>query len=225
MGLVFTSGYPRDLPERADGVLPMANCEFDKLYSQATAPLRGGDPQVVNLGADLWKIAYTTVSFTHSGALQFQAWLDSLDGGLKLFKAWDPRLRYPQAYPVGFAGLKVGGDDFTGVCAISNVAVTLDEITLSGLPNGFKLTIGDMISLTWSGTQLLHRILASATADGFGQATIAIRPRLPISFVKTGVTVTLVKPWCLAVLDASSVRGPFKVGQSGPITFSATQKI
>lgn len=225
MGLVFTSGSPRDFPVRTDGVLPIARGEFDIDYDQAKTPLRGGKPQVVNLGPDLWRMDYTTTNLTQADSLQFSAWLQSLDGGARLFKAWDPRLPYPQSYPTGFAGMtKAGGGAFDGTCSVDAFAETLDSITLAGLPNGFKINIGDMVSLTWSGTQLLHRFMAAAVADGFGKATAAIRPRLPISFaVDPSVPGTFVKPWCLAVVDAASIKGGYQVGQSGPISFSAGQ--
>lgn len=225
MGLVFTSGYPRDLPERADGVLPIARGDFDIDYDQAKTPLRGGSPQVVNLGPDLWRIEYTTTNLNHAESLQFSAWLQSLDGGARLFKAWDPRLKYPQAYRGGFAGLtKAGGGAFDGTCSVDAFAETLDSLTLAGLPVGFSISIGDMVSLSWGGTQLLLRFVASATANGFGKATASIRPRLPISFgIDPAVPGTFVKPWCLALVDAASIKGGFQVGQSGPVSFSAGQ--
>lgn len=225
MVLVFTSGYPRDLPERSDGVLPVAKGDFDIAYNQAVAPLRGSSPQVANLGDDLWKVDYATVNLKHSEALQFSAWLRSLDGGLRTFKAWDPRLKYPQAYKAGFGELvKAGGGAFDGSCTVTGFAETLDSVTINGLPNAFQLTIGDMVSFAWAGTRLLFQLMDSVVANGSGVAVLPIRPLLPISFAITPtVSGTFVKPWCLAIVDASSVKGPFQVGQSGPISFSANQ--
>jgi len=225
MSLVMTSGFPRDFPERADGVLPIARGVFDIDFDQAKTPLRGPKPQVVNLGTDLWKMEYTTTNLRDADSLQFSAWLQSLDGGARLFKAWDPRLKFPQAYPGGFAGMtKVGGGAFDGACSVDAFAETLDAVTLGGLPNGFKINIGDMVSLAWGGTQLLHRFIDTATANGFGKATAAVRPRLPISFgIDPAVSGTFVKPWCFAVIDAASIKGGFQIGQSAPISFSAGQ--
>lgn len=225
MGLVITSGIPRAMPERDDGLQPFASASFDPAYQQAVAPTRGGRPQVANLGSDLWVMSFETHPLRYDDALDYLAWLQSLRGGARLFKAWHPHLRYPLNYRNGFAGMtRVGGGSFDGTCTIDSVGETLDTLTLTTLPDAFILKRGDMISMPFGSSQTLHRIIAGATANSFGAATVTVEPTIPISFATSPeVTATLVKPWCLAVVDANSIKGPFQSGQFGTVSFSAVQ--
>lgn len=223
MALIVTSGFPRDMPERDDGVLPFENASFDPLYQQTKAPLRGGLVQVANIGTELWKISFKTHAMEYEDALDYAAWLHSLRGGARLFKAWHPLLAYPINYPDGFAGMtRAGGGAFDGTCTLTAIGGSRDTITLSTLPAAYVFKRGDMVSFPMGSSQTLHRVVASATADGTGDATLTVEPTIPLA-ATTSVTAVLVKPWCLAVLDAESVNGPFEPGQIGRVQFSAVQ--
>lgn len=223
MSLVITSGFPRDLPERADGTLPFEAASFEPVYNQTIRSTRGGTMQVANLGVSRWGISYATHIMPHEDCLDMVAWLQSLRGGALLFKAWHPFCRYPVNYPNGFAGInRAGGGAFDGTVTVTAIASTRDTVTASGLPAGFVLKRGDMISIPMGSSRTLHRLIAASTANGSGVAVLTVEPTLPLSVV-TDVTATLVKPWCLAVVDASSIRAPLQPGRMGRVEFSAMQ--
>src|SRR5689334_21143863 len=106
MTLITTSiTFPIDMPVRADGHHPFETARFDPMYTQTVAPTRGSQMQVANLASDLWMMEFTSHPLDLEEGLQYQSWLQSLRGGLRLFKAWHPLLRYPQFYPDGWTGL------------------------------------------------------------------------------------------------------------------------
>lgn len=219
----MTITFPRDMLELPGDRTLIARCQFDPMYQQAVAPTRGGLVQVANLGADLWFMQYATAPLDYQQAMEWLAFLHSLRGGLRTFKAWHPLRRYPLGYPTGFAGLtRAGGGAFDGTCTLSTISGPRDQITLTTLPVSFAFNIGDMVSFPMGSTQCLVRVLEAATADGSGIATLLIEPTVPLA-ATTSVTATLTKPWCHAVVDAKSIRGPIGPGYVEAVSFSAMQ--
>lgn len=145
----MTLSFPRDLPA---GVRFVPPTRFEPQYRMVESTTRGGSPQVVGIAPDLWTMRYTTEPLSETMAEQVRAWLATLRGGQRFFKAYDPLREYPQGYAAGFTGLTraVGGGLFDGTATISAVAATLDSLTLSTLPAGFALSPGDMISVAYS---------------------------------------------------------------------------
>jgi len=220
----MTISFPRDLPEFS-GRLLFSQADFDPFYQQTMSPSRGGQVQVANLGPDLWSMSFATDPISYQTGLEYMAWIQSLRGGARLFKAWHPLRRYPYAYPNGFAALtRAGGGAFDGTCTLNAIATERDTITLTTLPASFQFNIGDMVSFPMlsGATRALVRVLEAATANGSGVATLAIEPTIPLA-ATTGVTATLVKPWCLAVIDAKSIKGPMRPGMFQSVSFSALQ--
>lgn len=225
MSLIITQGFPLEMPTRSDGVLPFNSGTFKLLYGISKAPNRGAKQQVVELAPSLWQMSFSTPQIYYDEAIELQTWLEMLQGGLKLFKAYHPHLTYPLNYRNGFAGLsRAGGGSFDGTCTVTDFAETLDSLTVGGLPTGFSLRLGDMISMPFEDTQILHRITAPAIANGFGAVTLPIVPPLPISFAASPeVAATFFKPWCYATVDADSIDGPLSEGQLGSVSFSAVE--
>lgn len=224
--LVITSGFPRDMPERADGIMPLSSAEFDIVYDITKAPTRGGRLQRAGVGSPLFAMNFVSIAMLYYDALDYQAWLNSLRGGQLLFKAWHPHLRYPTGYKAnGFTGLtRVGGGAFDGTCSVTGFAVSLDQITLGTLPAGFTINRGDMVSMAWGSTQLLHRVIAGGAAGGGGGLVLTIEPTLPISFsLSPSVTANFLKPWCFGVVDPASIKCNFGDGLYGTLQFAADQ--
>lgn len=214
--------YPRDMPELSGRCL-WNQVDFAPAYMQARAPLRGGVVQVINIGADLWTMSYVTSALTHQQAMDYMAWLHSLRGGARLFKAWHPLRRYPYLYPNGFGGLnRAGGGSFDGTCTLSAIGAARDTISLSTLPAGLQISVGDMVSFAIGASRGLVQVLDAAVANGAGAVTLTVEPFVPLA-ASVGAAATLVKPWCLAVLDPSSVSGPVQPGFVQSISFKATQ--
>lgn len=218
----MTLTFPRDLPEP----LAVRSCTFQPLYTQVRAPTRGGLTQVANVAPDLWDIKYETPPLRAADAKAWRAWVASLRGGARLFKAYDPVARWASAYPSGYGGMSRagGGGSFDGTATLFAIGGTLDTVTLTTLPAAFVLTVGDMLSFPFaSGVgQTLHRVVEGATANGSGAVTVTVEPTVPIA-AATGVAVALEKPWCKAVIDAKSISAPWTIGKRSTLAFAAVQ--
>lgn len=215
--------FPRDMPELPGNRTLIRECSFDPMFQQIVAPTRGGLVQVANIGTELWAMKFATSPLDYQQAMEWMAWLHSLRGGARSFKAWHPLRRFPYAYPSGFGGMtRAGGGSFDGTCTLNAIGGSRDTITLTTLPASFAFSIGDMVSFPAGASQVLVRVLESATANGSGAVTLTIEPALPVSAV-TGVTATLTKPWCLAVVDAQSIQGPVQPGFVQAVSFNAVQ--
>lgn len=218
----MTITFPRDMPEP----LAVRSCSFNPLYMQVRAPTRGGLTQVANVAPDLWEMKYETPPLREADAGVWHAWLQSLRGGARLFKATHPLRRYALGYPAGYGALTRagGGGAFDGTCILFAIGEALDTVTLSTLPASFVLGAGDMLSFPFASGlgQTLHRVVEGATANGSGALTVTVEPTLPLA-AATGVTVSLLAPWCKAVLDPKSVTGPWQVGRRSAVSFSAVQ--
>ncbi len=215
--------FPRDFPNaglatRFDEVV------FMPMFSQVRAPTRGGLVQVALVGPALWQMEFKTRLMGEAEFEEWRAWLSSLRGGARKFKAWDPLRRYARAYRTGYAALtRAGGGSFAaGTANLLSIAGPRDEITLSTLPAGFVLSLGDMISIPFGSSRSLHRVTEAGVASAGGQATVGLEPPLPIG-VTTGATVDLASPWCFAVLDAESITETRDLNRLGAVAFKATQ--
>lgn len=223
----MTITFPRDLPEPSR----IAVAEFRLDWQQAIAPTRGGKVQAVDLGVPLWAISYATATLNEAQGIAWEAWLESLGGSVRPFRAWQPLRRYAYAYRrTGYAGLvRAAGGAFTGIgvagqSAIVSVGGSLDAVTIDGLPAGFALTVGDMLSWDVAGKQALHRVTEAGVASGAGVATVGVAPLVRPS-PAVGAPVALERPWCRAILDPGSVRASWQVGRLTQVSFSATQVI
>ena len=215
----MTITFPRDLPLFRF----ISGSSFALERQVVRAPTRGGLVQVANIGTPLWRAKYQTPALTGAQVAEFDAWLDSLRGGARHFKAVHPFLRYARGYPSGYAGLtKHVGGSFAGVAQLDAVGGTLDTVTLSDLPNGFILAPGDLLSWTHSSTmQTLHRVVEGATS-ALGVMTVGIEPSvLPGSDVD--VDVALGSPWFKAVIDQASASVTWQTDGNGSVTFEAWQ--
>ncbi len=225
MDLVIDKGSPPWLPETSLGFQPFKTATFMQLHNRSQPLTRGGQVLSIGLAPDLWQIKMASDVLAWPDANRLQTWLERLEGGKFLFKAWHPQLRYPQSYRTGFAGLvRATGGAFNGTCNITSVGETRRSLVIANLPAGFKISFGDMISYPFGTLQLLHRIQDDVVANGSGIAEIPVTPTLPIPLVVTDpVTVaTFFKPWCLATIDAGSIDAPLD-GNTGTITFTATE--
>lgn len=220
----MTISFPREMPELAGNRTLINQCEFKPYYQQAIAASRGGLVQVQNTGATLWSMTFTTAPLEYQQAMEWMSWLQSLRGGARMFKAWHPLRRYPYLYPNGFGALtRAGGGAFDGTCTLYAIGTNRDKITLSNLPASFAFSIGDMISFPIGSSRCLVQVMEAVTASGGGSAEITIEPTIPLAATAGTTDVTLVKPWCLAVVDAKSINGPIQPGYVQSVSFQAMQ--
>lgn len=194
------------------------------LHQLSRAPSRGGNPGIASFGRDLWQFDYVTHPLKERQAMAWEAWLASLRGGLRTFKALHPLRAYLLAYPAGYGGMtRHGGGAFDGTAVVVSVAPGLNAVAISALPNGLQITAGDHISITYSsGLQALHRVVENVTSVG-ATATITVEPLL-VPGLAAGAAVQLASPWCLAVLDAGTPAAQWVAGRrTEALRFTATQ--
>jgi len=180
-------------------------------------PFRSGEMQRAEVGPPRWRIACTT-SFpllTHL-ADGWLAWLDSLQGGMRLFLGGDPSRVRPIAHPNGIAGWNGSANVVSRLSAHS--------IALSGVPTSLELNPGDMLELrrTVSGVLRvgLHRVTEAASAGG---TSIEVKVEPAILDIFGGAAVaSLTSPRGLFMLDPDSVESG-KSTDFPPISFAAYQ--
>lgn len=177
---------------------------------------------MAEVGPAMWNAKYSTRLLTRAAFAEFNAWVASLRGGMRTFKATVPRHRWPLAYPRGFSGLLVSGSPFSGSGVLNSIGTGRDEITVASLPAGFVLGVGDWLSIPVGTKQRLHNILEGGTASGLGAVNLTVEPIIDPSVTAGAVPVLFDAPWCDMVLSAEADVIPDPMG-GGSISFEGLQ--
>lgn len=187
-----------------------------------TAPTRGGLQQVAEVATPMWRARYVLPLLREADAEAWQAWLDSMRGGARSFKAYSPMRRYGRAYPAGYGGLtRHAGGAFDGTGTMT-ATISVYSIRVGSLPSTYQFSAGDLVSYAYGGKQFLHRVAEDATASA-GVADITIEPAASAALAASGQAVQIEKAWCAASLDAKSVRAEWQPGRRCQIQFEANQ--
>ena len=148
----------------------------------------------------------------------WEAWKDSLRGGLKSFLAYDISRKEPLAYPNGVPQIVAGTWDGTGT--LSDLDAHL--ITATGAPTGFKMTAGDHIGLVEGGKYGVFRVTEDATATT--SIAVSVDPFIPSTVFTTAATVVFWRPKAEFILLSSTWSNPVNT-DFAPISFEAVQKL
>jgi hypothetical protein len=203
--------YPLDL--LAD--FPGWSTEFELLHRQEQSRQANGRTIVKDMGSPLWRAAYQSRSMRPNELDEWRARLDALENGLQTFKGYATSRCFPITYPNG-AGMGV-----VSGAQVATINANRKSITLKGLPAGFTLKIGDMISI---GAANLHRVQEVATADGTGvTGAFEIRPHLwPAPAVNDAVSVQ--KPHCIMAVVPGSISSTADLSTGrGTVSFQAVE--
>jgi ferric-dicitrate binding protein FerR (iron transport regulator) len=167
--------FPRALPDE----LPILGMTFKRQPMQEVTPLRSGKQIVKNLGPTLWYARWQSDRMTPDESGPVRAWCDTIEENGEQFYGYDKLREYPLAYALGWGGLTVDGQPFSGDGTLSNVALNNVEVSLADLPAGFVLSPGDYLAFDYSTSlRALHRCSAAATANGAGALTVEVRPHV-----------------------------------------------
>jgi len=211
--------YPLDMPS-VPTTLNIARCSFDMEPFGSLSRTAGGQIAFLeNIGGALWKGRYET---TFLNDLHYGVWhaFRLCLRGNGTFKGFDPARIAPAAYLLDGKITFPGG--FAGTCTLT--AAGGETISLSGLPAGFIITTGDYFSFPWLGGRHLVKALANATASGGGAiSALPIAPWLRAGGA-TGVTVDLVRPYCLMKMVPGTWQGERKQDPQ-PVSFEAIQHL
>jgi hypothetical protein len=123
---------------------------------------------------------------------------------------------YPIAYPNGsFPGA------FSGAATVGSIGANRKSCTLTGLPAGYKVSVGDLIEVAGSG---LHRVMEAAVASGAGATPVfEVRPQFWPG-AAAPAAANLVKPSCLMRVVPGSINSDADVSTGrGTISFQAIE--
>lgn len=193
--------YPRDLPSCS-----IANVAFELERQDTIAPEHGGRLVSVELGPAHWRASYGVKPRSEREFDLWRGFIASLRGASKLFYGRDTRRRWPRAYRgVGFTDLnRAGGGAFDGTATSWTLNGARDEIEFTGLPAAFDLAIGDYFDLRWdTSKRSLHRIVSDGVADGSGEGTWSVEPRVP-EIAPNDAVANFTAPECTMVLIPGS---------------------
>lgn len=212
----MTITYP--LPTSFFDEFPGWTTEFNLLWRQEQSRTAGGQTIVKDLGSPLWQMTAQSKSLKPNELDYWRARLTSLENGLKTFRAFPKSRCFPVAYPNGSWPT---GSAFDGVGQVATIAANRKAASLSDLPVGYKVTVGDYIQI---GDKDLHMVMEPATAGAGGvTAQFEVRPHLWPG-VTAPVAATLVKPSCIMMVVPGSVSTTADLSTGrGTVTFQAIE--
>ncbi len=179
-------------------------------FSSRTA---GGVTIAKDFGPALWFGTYTTEELPNDDALDYKAVLDSLDGAIGTFEAWDLRRPAPRLY----------GDGSAANGVLHSVNANNKALSLSGLNAGQVVSRGDYLSFDYGGNRALHRVAEAVTANGSGlTAEFEVRPHLRPGW-SLSQSVYVKSPRGIFVMVPGSVVPTQTRGKFGTLTFQIGQ--
>lgn len=176
--------------------LPIAAVQFRLSEPVEVSRLADGTIIPASLGAALWRGTIRLARRQHRTAMAYEAMIALLQRPGASFLLHDPRIVGPLSDPDGVI-----------LGAAAPVIHTLDgnarQMRLGGLPVGYILSAGDMLSFSYGSSPTryaLHRLVTGAVADGAGVTPLfEVVPRIRPGAV-TSAAVTLIRPYCKALL-------------------------
>jgi hypothetical protein len=193
---------------------------FDLAWRQEKSTQASGRVLVKDLGSPLWTLRAATKTLSPNRLDQWRARLTALENGLETFWGYPMSRCYPQAYPNG--AWPTGGS-FTGLTAnLASINANRKAITLSALPAGFALSIGDYLSITIGTRKDLHQVMEAATAASGTTTEFEIRPHLwPDVTITKAVAVK--QPACLMAIVPGSVSSDAQLNGWGAVSFQGIE--
>jgi hypothetical protein len=189
---------------RAIGFTPPFS--FEPVERQEISRTAGGAPIGKDFGPSLWFGTLTTEELPNDDALDYAALLNSLDGVIGTFEAWDLRRPTPRQYTDGSAS--------DGV--LQSVNANNKALRLSGLNAAQIVSRGDYLSFDYGTNRALHRVMETVTANGAGLTPeFEVRPHLrPGWELETDVNLSAPRGIFTRMpgpITATQTRGPFGV--------------
>lgn len=182
---------------------------------QELSRIAGGGTIRKELGSPIWYAEYTTKSLKPSQLDEFRSKLDLVEGALGTFRGVKPSRCRPIAYPSSRAWF----EGFSGVGSLSFIYPDNKRIDISGVPQGYIVSAGDLIQI---GENDLYSVVRGGIASSGGVVSeVEVRPHLWTS-TTIGNEVRLLRPSCLMAVDPSNTTVEENVSTGrGTVSFSA----
>lgn len=149
------------------------------------------------------------------------SWKNSMRGGLRLFLACDVT-RTPAAYPDARTPQDIA-PGWSGTASVSSLGAS-GLLGLSGLPAGYRLSVGDRIGIEQAGHFGYYEVDEDVNASGTGSASVTVSPFLHTRLFTVGAVARLWLPKAKFILDGQSWQDDGGAAPS-PISFRATQQV
>jgi len=173
--------------------VPYSRFEFELMRFVSNSRSHGGLMNIVEYGDPIWQAHVTTGFLSYSDGAAFDAWFQSLRGGLIPVLVKSPHYCTPRAH-IHNRGAEAQAGTITAI-------VDKKKVTIGSIHAGLSLSIGDFVSFEQEGKYALVRVV---TASGNGLSRmIEIEPPLPDS-ITTGATVYFDRAQLLMRPDWSS---------------------
>ncbi|MCO4316348.1 hypothetical protein M8997_004065 [Phyllobacterium sp. 21LDTY02-6] len=180
--------YPLSLAQFAEK-LNIASVIWQLKEQQQLTGLGSGEILAANMAPPRVEAQVDINPMYHEDAAEVQALIEALDGALGTFYLHSPQKAYPRMDPTGSI---LGASSVTIDSLVSNNK----EMRLAGLPAGYVLSGGDLLSFNYGTNPVrraLHRIVLPVTASGTGVTPLfEVRPYIRPG-AATGLAVTLIK--------------------------------
>lgn len=197
--------FPLPLEQFFD-LLPIASLYLDLPESVSVSRTRGGELLQAETGTRLWEGEVRLGLMTAAEAAAVLPLLNLLRGAGRSFMLADPARPFPRLDP---AGVQLGAVPVQ----LAWVEPDRRDITLSGLPTGYRLSRRDLLGFAYGADPVRHAlhevVSASGTAASDGTVSIEVSPPIRPG-AGTGTAVTLRRPSCKAII----VPGSFRAGSS-----------
>ena len=174
--------------------------QFELAWRQEQSRAAGGRTYVKDLGGPLWTLTAQSRPFSPNELDYWRARLNAMENGLATFWGYSMSRCYPIKYP---NGLWPTGSAFDGEAELASIGSNNKSVSVSGLPAGFVLSVGDYIQI---GDADLHHVVEPATASGAGVTPeFEVRPHIWPG-VAAGATVKVKRPACLMAIVPGSIQ-------------------
>lgn len=205
--------YPLDLLDGFKG----HSINFDLLWRQEQSRQANGRTIVKDMGTPLWQATYQSVPMYAEHLDYWKARLNVLENGLQIFIGRPISRLYPIDDP---GGKKLGSVNSQVIAIESN----RKELMIDDLPEDYKLSTGDFITIFSSGNPTLYQIGAGAVADSNGEAGFfEVRPHLAPE-VSEGDEVQLIKPYCHMMIVPGTITSTADIASGiGAVSFQAIE--
>jgi hypothetical protein len=206
--------YPLDI--LAD--FPGWTTEFDLVWRQEVSRTAGGRTIVKDLGSPLWRAAFASRPLRPNQLEEWRARLDALENGLQTFRGYSLSRCFPIAHP---SGSWPTGGVFDGTGTVGSIGVNRKAISLAGFPEGFQLSVGDMLRI---GPSDLHRVMEARTVTALGNTSLfEVRPHLWPG-VAAGAAIAVLRPYCIMAIEPGSISSTAELTTGrGSISFRAME--
>jgi len=209
-------------PVEMPSPLPVNSKRFDLNYNQSVSPAGSQFLQTIERAPPMWVAKFMTPPLSPERDQLFQAFLDSLQGALVPFLAYDPRRPRPYAYRTGVGEPWVAA----GQSAVRITEAQYDSdgrgrLIVDRFAESAIITPGDYISYKRGNQWSLHRILSGSAINSGGSGDLYVTPR-PVSSTDD-VNGRMVRA-CCSMKILGQVEKDDRVEDIGPkYTFSAVQ--